>query len=68
MARRDGEPASLAVDVRVGNQPASTTPVEFFAWLGTIWKRVTPGGRWGGDFTEPDVNHYDLGIRADVDV
>ena len=49
---------SLAADLRVGNLPASTTPTEFWAFLGTIWK--TMGGRWGGDFRTPDVNHFDI--------
>lgn len=50
---------SLAVDVRVGNLPASSTPRELFAAVGTVWKATT-GGRWGGDFEPPDVNHLDL--------
>lgn len=68
IATRAGVPASLAVDLRVGNQPASTTPVEIWTWLGQIWERITPGGRWGGGFQAPDVNHFDLGIRSEVDV
>lgn len=68
MATSSGKPASLAVDLRVGGQPASTTPLELWTWLGQIWKRVTPGGRWGGDFTSPDLNHFDLGIREDLHV
>jgi len=69
MARRNGQPASLAVDLRVGDQPASTTPIEIWAWLGTIWKRVAPGGRWGGDFATPDPNHFDLGgLREELDI
>lgn len=50
---------SMAADLRVGNLPASTTPTEFWAFLGTIWKKM--GGRWGGDFTvpEPDPNHFE---------
>ena len=69
MATRVGQPASLAVDLRVGNQPASTTPLEIWSWLGTIWKRVAPGGRWGGDFAARDVNHFDLGLeRTELDI
>ncbi len=68
MATRAGRPASLAVDLRVGGFPASTTPLEIWTWLGDLWKRSSPGARWGGDFTSPDVNHFDLGIRQDVDV
>ena len=49
---------SLAVDLRVGDTPASTTAVEVWAFLGTLWKAL--GGRWGGDFRpEPDFNHFE---------
>jgi len=66
MVKRDGAPASLAADLRVGNIPASVTPLEFFGWLATGWKIVTIGlgGRWGGDFQEPDINHFDLGNNS----
>jgi len=64
MARRNGRPASLAVDLRVGNIPASATPLELFGFLATGWKLIVPGGRWGGEFNPPDVNHYDLGFGA----
>ena len=49
---------SLAVDLRVGDLPASLTPLEFWEFLGRIWGIL--GGRWGGRFTPPDVNHFDL--------
>ena len=49
---------SLAVDLRVADLPASTTP-EFWNFLGPIWKSL--GGTWGGDFNDP--NHFDFGIR-----
>jgi len=49
---------AVAADLRVGNLPASTTPIEFWRFLGSLWK--AQGGRWGGDFTEPDVNHFDI--------
>jgi len=49
---------SMAVDLRVGNLPASTTP-EFWPVLGTLWRSL--GGRWGGDFRpNPDVNHFEM--------
>lgn len=66
MARRDGRPASLAVDLRVGNLPASTTPLEIWSALGSLWKRLVPGGRWGGDFDPPDVNHFDMGSTHEL--
>lgn len=50
---------SLAVDLRVGDLAASSTPRDVWAFLGGIWK--TLGGRWGGDFSDEDLNHFDLG-------
>ncbi len=50
---------SLAVDLRVGDVPASVTPVETWQQVGQAWK--AQGGRWGGDFDPPDLNHFDLG-------
>jgi len=54
----------MAADLRVGDTPASTTPTEVWAFLGTLWKAL--GGRWGGDFRpEPDYNHFEaLTVRA----
>ena len=49
---------SMAADLRVGDLPASTTPTEFWAFLGTLWKSM--GGRWGGDFKTPDPNHFEM--------
>ena len=52
---------SMAVDLRVGDLPASTTPTEIWATLGAIWKRL--GGRWGGEFGDP--NHFEaLTVRG----
>lgn len=48
---------SLAADLRVGDFAASLTR-EIWPVLGTIWK--TMGGRWGGDFRQPDPNHFEL--------
>jgi hypothetical protein len=50
---------SLAVDLRVGNRPASLTDVDVWEWLGAEWERR--GFRFGGHFKDPDVNHFDLG-------
>jgi len=48
---------SLAVDLRVGDAPASTTDVLVWKFLGDIWR--TLGGKWGGDFRPtPDNNHF----------
>ena len=49
---------AVAADLRVGNLPASTTPVDLWRFLGQIWKGL--GGRWGGDFTPVDLNHFEL--------
>lgn len=46
---------ALAVDLRVGNLPASTTPAEIWVVLGNLWKQL--GGRWGGEFGDP--NHFE---------
>lgn len=47
---------ALAVDLRVGNFAASTTPASIWSVLGRIWKEL--GGSWGGDFSPPDLNHF----------
>lgn len=49
---------SLAADLRVGDVRASVTPVALWEKLGRIWG--TLGGRWGGRFSPPDNNHFDL--------
>ena len=49
---------ALAADLRVGNAPASLTPLTVWSALGTIWKAL--GGRWGGDFRPIDPNHFDI--------
>ena len=49
---------SLAADLRVGDLPASLTPFALWALLGRIWG--TLGGRWGGRFSPPDPNHFDI--------
>ena len=51
---------SMAADLRVADLPASTTPFEFWAFLGQIWKAM--GGRWGGHFSTPDPNHFDIPV------
>lgn len=49
---------SLAVDLRVGNQPASLTDPSVWTMLGLRWGVM--GGRWGGSFSTPDYNHFDI--------
>jgi len=50
---------ALAVDLRIGDVPASISTREEWQFLGGIWKSL--GGRWGGEFSEPDLNHFDHG-------
>lgn len=52
---------ALAVDLRVGIAPASTTPREVWEFLGARWRLM--GFRWGGDFSRPDNNHFDVGVQ-----
>ncbi len=49
---------ALAADLRVGDIPASLTTTEIWSWLASWWG--TMGGRWGGSFTPPDENHFDI--------
>jgi len=49
---------SSAADLRVGNVPGLDSP-ELWAILGGWWR--LHGGRWGGTFSTPDDNHFDLG-------
>lgn len=50
---------ALAVDLRVGAARASSIPLEIWSLLGQQWVRM--GFRWGGDFSTPDPNHFDVG-------
>jgi len=49
-----------AVDLRVGTVPVPTDKDAIWPWLGARWIQL--GGRWGGMFSTPDVNHFDLGV------
>ena len=55
---------ALAVDLRVGDIPASLTDPVIWAKLGRAWQRM--GHRWGGVFTPPDFNHFDIDPLAAV--
>jgi len=48
---------SLAVDLRVGSV-AGLDSNEIWAILGGMWRLM--GGRWGGTFSTPDPNHFDI--------
>jgi len=49
---------SLAADIRVGNV-AGLSSAEVLAILGGKWRMM--GGRWGGTFSDPSPNHFDIG-------
>jgi len=49
---------STAVDLRIG-QVQGLSSDELWAILGGHWR--LQGGRWGGTFSTPDMNHFDLG-------
>jgi len=49
---------SWAADLRVGNIEGLSND-ELWGILGGWWK--LHGGRWGGDFSRRDLNHFDLG-------
>jgi len=50
---------STAADLRVGSVTGLNSN-EVWAILGGWWK-LNGKGRWGGDFSTPDPNHFDLG-------
>jgi len=50
---------STAADLRVGNISGVESD-EIWAMLGGWWR--LHGGRWGGTFSTPDPNHFDLGV------
>jgi len=49
---------SEAVDLRVGSVQGLDN-LEVWQILGGMWR--LRGGRWGGTFSDPDPNHFDLG-------
>lgn len=49
---------SMAADLQVGAVEELQSD-EVFAILGGMWMLM--GGRWGGSFSDPDPNHFDLG-------
>jgi len=49
---------ATGADLRVG-QVAGLDSDELWAILGGWWR--LHGGRWGGTFSDPDPNHFDLG-------
>lgn len=52
----------LAVDLNLFIDGEYRTDTEAHEPLGTFWKGLHAGNRWGGDFkTNPDGNHYSRG-------
>ena len=49
---------SLAADLRVGSVQGLGSD-EVWAVLGGMWRLM--GGKWGGTFSTPDLNHFDIG-------
>lgn len=49
----------LAFDVQVLGYTRDQVPWWWWQALGQEWERL--GGRWGGRFSVPDVNHFDSG-------
>jgi len=48
---------SMAADLRLGQNDPRLLTAEVWAILGGRW-RLTTAGRWGGNFTPPDNNHF----------
>jgi len=49
----------LAFDVQVLGYRVDDLPWAWWLSMGEFWEAL--GGRWGGRFTMPDVNHFDTG-------
>jgi len=54
----------LAFDLAVEGYRRDEIHPYFWQYLGEWWESV--GGRWGGRFSAPDVNHFDVGVSAIV--
>lgn len=54
----------LAFDTQVQNYTRDQVPLQWWLALGQFWESM--GGRWGGRFNPPDVNHFDVGYAAQV--
>jgi D-alanyl-D-alanine dipeptidase len=53
-----GRAADLAFTVRGRRLPVAQTPRDAWAWLADLLEPV--GVRWGGTFSPPDWNHFEL--------
>lgn len=49
----------LAIDLNLFKEGKYLSSTEAHKALGEFWKSI--GGSWGGDFSNPDGNHYSFG-------
>lgn len=54
----------LAFDVGFQSYRREQVPLVYWQNLGIFWESM--GGRWGGRFSTPDVNHFDAGYTVEV--
>jgi len=54
----------FAFDVQVVGYRREEIPLAWWARLGIFWESI--GGRGGGRFSPPDLNHFDAGYPAQV--
>lgn len=52
----------FAFDTQVQGYTREQIPLAWWQALGVFWESM--GGRWGGRFNPPDVNHFDAGYAA----
>ncbi len=50
----------LAQDLNLFKDGIYLTKTEDYARLGQAWKALDPLNRWGGDFKNPDGNHFSM--------
>ena len=51
----------LAIDLNLFKNEVYLTQTEDHKPLGDYWKSLHPKCTWGGDFSNPDGNHYSFG-------
>ena len=50
----------LANDLALYIDGVYAKDTESYRWLGDYWKALDPDCRWGGDFKNPDGNHFSM--------
>lgn len=50
----------LAIDIDLFKDGQYLISTEHHRQFGEFWKSLDPDARWGGDFKEPDGNHYSI--------